>query len=69
LVAARADAVVPQVHGRSHVQSCDEDSLTGHKTRSVFKRYNITSSSDLEDIAQKLEAFMTRRPATLRLRR
>jgi integrase len=28
--------------------------LTGHLTRSVFERYNITSGSDLQDAARKL---------------
>ena len=31
--------------------------LTGHKTRSVFERYNIVSPSDLRDAAQRLDAF------------
>ena len=32
--------------------------LTGHKTRSVFERYNVTSVSDLHDAARRLnEAF------------
>ena len=38
--------------------------MTGHKTRSVFDRYNITGGQDLEDAAQKLEAFLTANPAT-----
>jgi integrase len=37
--------------------------MTGHKTRSVFERYNITGGSDLNDAAGKLEAFLTRKPA------
>jgi integrase len=31
--------------------------LTGHKTRSVFERYNITSEGDLRDAARKLDQF------------
>ena len=30
--------------------------LTGHKTRSVFERYNIVSDGDLIDAARKLDA-------------
>ena len=29
--------------------------LSGHKTRSVFERYNVTSGSDLHEAARKLE--------------
>jgi integrase len=30
--------------------------MTGHKTRSVFERYNIVSGGDLDDAARKLDA-------------
>jgi hypothetical protein len=30
--------------------------LTGHKTRSVFERYNIVSDTDLRDAARRLDA-------------
>jgi integrase len=31
--------------------------MTGHKTRSIFERYNIVSDGDLVDAARKLDAF------------
>jgi hypothetical protein len=31
--------------------------MTGHKTRSVFERYNVTSGADLKDAAKKLDQF------------
>ena len=33
--------------------------LTGHKTRSIFERYNITSPGDLRDAARRLDAYAT----------
>ncbi len=32
-------------------------SITGHKTRAMFDRYNITSESDLTEAAAKLKAY------------
>jgi hypothetical protein len=37
--------------------------MTGHKTRSVFERYNIVADTDLAEAARKLEAFHTGKPA------
>src|SRR5579862_6318099 len=34
--------------------------LTGHKTRAIFERYNITSPNDLRDAARRLECICGR---------
>jgi integrase len=31
--------------------------LTGHKTRSVFERYNIVSSGNLRDAVRRLDTY------------
>jgi hypothetical protein len=33
--------------------------ITGHKTRSVFDRYDITSEEDLTEATRKLQALAT----------
>jgi hypothetical protein len=40
--------------------------LTGHKTRSVFERYNIVSECDLVEAATKLNAMQPLRPTASR---
>ena len=38
--------------------------LTGHKTRSVFERYNIVSPGDLREAAARLDHFLAATPST-----
>jgi hypothetical protein len=42
--------------------------MTGHKTRSVFERYNIVSECDLLDAAKKLNALQSIPPSEVRLK-
>ena len=39
--------------------------ITGHKTRSVFDRYGITSEEDLAEASRKLQAMTGTIPGTI----
>ena len=46
--------------GRSRRERTHGDGASGHKTSSVFRRYDIMSADDLNAAAEKLDAALTR---------
>jgi len=39
--------------------------ISGHKTTSIFRRYNIISGADLRDAAKKLDSYGKREESRL----
>ena len=58
-------ATAPLIPLAAHQNNATAARLTGHKTRSVFERYNIVSECDLVEAAKKLNAMQPVPPADL----